>query len=100
MKDEPKKLTLPTIHLNGTNGNDLKEGYLRACQSIGMAIDFVYKTCPHGRDYYPQDTDPSKPSKLTSAIEEHNSRIKRLREIKEELWILTEHCDKWTPNRS
>lgn len=45
----------PTIHLNGTCGQDLRREYTAAYEAVKDAIDKLHKTTCHGRDYYPQE---------------------------------------------
>ena len=50
-------MTLPTIHLNGTDPRDLLQDVLDALTAIREAIRALDKTAPNGRDYYPQGSD-------------------------------------------
>jgi hypothetical protein len=45
---------IPTIHLNGSSKKDLLDELRAAISSIDAAIDATRRTCPNGRDYYPQ----------------------------------------------
>ena len=46
--------TFPTLHLNGTGKNDLRDGYADAYDAIDKAIDALAAATLNGRDYYPQ----------------------------------------------
>lgn len=73
-------MIVPTIHLNGTS----KEALLDLLHEAGIAVNnataAVMLTAPNGRDYYPQG-----PQAISQAIAEHDSRIKRLADIYDEL---------------
>ena len=49
--------TIPTIHLNGTSGDDLRREYHNAYKAIGDAIDALVAATHNGRDFYPQGPD-------------------------------------------
>ncbi len=80
------KLTLPTIHLNGTSANVLYEDLANALGAMRAAIMAVEATAPNGRDYYPQGDRA-----LAVAAYEHIDRIARLRSVVAELETLAEH---------
>ena len=84
------ELTKPTIHLNGTKAEDLRQLYLDAYHAVEAAIDAVRKANPNGRDYYPVG-----PQALTSAIEQQSARLQKLNGISAELMELCQHCDKF-----
>lgn len=46
--------TIPTIHLNGTSGDDLQREYHEAYKTINLAIQALGDATLNGRDYYPQ----------------------------------------------
>ena len=46
--------TVPTIHLNGTSGDDLQREYHEAYKAINFAIQALRDATCNGRDYYPQ----------------------------------------------
>ena len=77
----------PTIHMNGTSGRDLAEGYANAYRAVDAAIEAVAKAGPNGRDYYPQG-----PEAMTQAVEEHRARLESLRQIHRELQELCIYC--------
>ena len=71
-----EKLTLPTVHLNGTAGKDLLADYLKARNAVRDATKAVESIAPNGRDYYPQGADV-----FPAAMREQESRVARLKEI-------------------
>lgn len=76
-------LTVPTIHLNGSGAESLREGYIDAYQAVEAAIQAVMAAAPHGRDYYVQPGDA-----YEAARAEHVSRLARLLTVKDELEAL------------
>lgn len=50
-------MTLPTIHLNGTDATTLLGDAINAMDALRNAIEALDKTAPNGRDYYPQGSD-------------------------------------------
>lgn len=83
-----KDLQKPIIHLNGDSARDLVEQYSDAAMAIEDAIKEVAQTYPHMRNYY-VDPDPEAGQR---AQEQHESRLTRLLEVKEELKQLAMHC--------
>lgn len=74
----------PTVHLNGTSRSELMEGYANAAVAVQDAIAMVGAHAhPNGRDYYPQG-----PSAIATAMDEHASRIARLKAVHDELETL------------
>ena len=71
-----EKITLPTIHLNGTGKQDLCEGYENTLRQIGETIESVKKIEFHSRDYYPQGNDA-----WNKAVEERMDIRKKLQEV-------------------
>jgi hypothetical protein len=74
------KLLIPTIHRNGTDGNDLLEQNSDARHAIRLAIKALQNACPNGRDYYPQGDGV-----IYQAIEQHTKRLKALEAVHNEL---------------
>ena len=73
------KLTVPTVHLNGTSKDDLLKGYSTALTAVQNAMNAVRQTTPHGRDYYVN------PGSYEIALDEHHLRLLRLNKISVEL---------------
>lgn len=74
------KLTLPTIHLNGTAASTLLRGYETAYEAVGRAIVEVGDAYPNARDYYPQGDEA-----FSGALLEHDRRLMLLKVVAEEL---------------
>lgn len=52
---EPSTFHLPTIHLNGTGAQSLKEEYRALRKAVQSAEDALVAATCNGRDFYPQD---------------------------------------------
>lgn len=81
-------MTTPTIHLNGTSGADLLEGYRTAMEAVASAQHALQSVYPNARDYYPQG-----PEAIQTAILEHKARWDKLQAVYLELHELAIHCD-------
>lgn len=75
----------PTVHGNGTSRESLQEQYEVARSSVYKALRVVEAAGPNARDYYVQGDDAYR-----TAEREHLARVKRLREVHEELTELLE----------
>ena len=78
-------LTTPTVHLNGTSREDLSDHYEAAYRAMNDAIDAVCGASPNARDYYVQADGA-----FTRAVSEQESRLQRLRDVRDELLALYE----------
>jgi len=87
-------MMLPIIHSNGTSREALIEAYVEALTAIDYALDAIKYTVPNDRDYYPRGPDATH-----AAWREHTERVRRLHEIRDELYALSEHCE-LSPNNS
>jgi hypothetical protein len=76
----PNGMTAPTIHLNGTGGERLLQQYHDQIMALDNAINVLYQTGPNARDYYVHGENEYKIARA-----EHDHRMKRLRDIKNEL---------------
>lgn len=86
---EKPKLTVPTIHLNGTSFAGLHGPLARAGEAIGAAIGGLAECAPHGRDYYLQGEGA-----YPKARDEHLSRVARLQSVLDELKVLARQVQK------
>lgn len=77
------ELALPTIHLNGTSADNLKEGWERAYSAIGEAKRALQETVPNMRDY----------ANFEKARNEHFERLQKLESVRQELVALCEGVD-------
>jgi len=84
------RLTLPTIHLNGTSQQALAEQLEIAGIALRVAVDAVVEAQPNGRDYYPQGPDA-----FQRAQNEHNARVTALQKVLTELQTLHESIALW-----
>ena len=78
-------MMVPTIHLNGTSRQELLDGYVVALSAVCDALIAVGKSYPNGRDYYVQGPDATH-----KAMEEHRSRLERLKSVRDELNTIAE----------
>lgn len=76
---------VPTIHLNGTAGEDLLDQYMRAASAVQKALDVVCAAGPNARDYYVQGPDVG-----FAAQREHETRVKTLKSVRDELSMIVE----------
>jgi hypothetical protein len=82
-------LTIPTIHLNGTSGPVLRDGYASAYDAIDAAIEALAKAECNGRDYYPQGLDA-----YHQAREERDQAFEDLYKVRDYIGqVLTGICD-------
>lgn len=79
-------LILPTIHMNGTSKAALLEQCCDAIDAMHTAGKALAQFCPNGRDYYPQG-----PAATGKALDQHEARMKKLRDIIAELEKIGEH---------
>jgi hypothetical protein len=70
----------PTIHLNGTGIESLREQYLACYEAIANAIRIMDSNGPNARDYYVQG-----PAAYPMAVVEHATRIQVLVKLHGEL---------------
>jgi hypothetical protein len=57
MRTAPPSPIVPTIHLNGTSGQDLKAEYYAAYEAIEAAVEALAAATLNARDYYVQSAD-------------------------------------------
>jgi hypothetical protein len=50
-------MLIPTVHMNGTAGEVLRDQYAAAVEALRKAIDAVCDAGPNARDYYVQGPD-------------------------------------------
>lgn len=86
---DPSEVITPTIHLNGTSGEELLKGYNKAALALGEALIALQDAFPHPRDYYPQhrDTDATGalPGAFQQAAQEMRLRIECVRKVRDEI---------------
>jgi len=57
MRTAPPSPIVPTIHLNGTNGEELKAEYYAAFEAIEAAVEALAAATSNARDFYVQSAD-------------------------------------------
>jgi hypothetical protein len=73
-------MLVPTVHLNGTTGEVLRDQYALAVSAVQDAIAAVCDAGPNSRDYYVQGPDAG-----LAAQREHEARVKALKVVRDEL---------------
>jgi hypothetical protein len=76
---------IPTVHLNGTAGEDLRDQYSDAAAAVRKAINTLYDAGPNARDYYVQG-----PDQVFAAQREHEVRVTALRRVLDDLSAIVE----------
>jgi hypothetical protein len=76
VKDGAVKLAIPTVHLNGTSRDTLVEALCEAQAALDQAGRKLAAAAPNGRDFYPQG-----PGAINVAMDQHEARMRKLREI-------------------
>lgn len=67
------KITIPTVHLNGTSREQLLDGYETTVKAIRKAIEATEQHQPNARDYYLQDGNA-----FGDAVVEYRKQLSRL----------------------
>jgi hypothetical protein len=80
-----RKLTIPTVHMNGTQAAVLVQQIKDARRAVRDAIVALEGMDPNGRDYYPQGEGA-----YERARREHTARIAALAGISAELAYIHE----------
>ena len=75
----------PTIHLNGTSGEELLGQMSEARAALLAAYRALQKAAPHERDYYVQGANSEGNSALSVAQYEHRERLRKLVEVDADL---------------
>jgi hypothetical protein len=78
-------IAIPTIHLNGTSGDELQAQYSHAHDSLATALRQVREAAPNARDYYVQSSDAWR-----QTYAEHEARVKALTTVLDELATINE----------
>ncbi len=75
----PVQPAVPTINLNGTEGQSLFNANRTVCTAVYEAEQAMHQIAPHGRDYIGQ------PEEFAKARDEYYARLSALRQIMVEL---------------
>ncbi len=79
-------LIFPTVHLNGTSGDDLAAKLKAAFDAIDAAAEALRQTAPHGRDYYVQEgAGADGYGTFSKARDQYQARQAKLKEVQDEL---------------
>ena len=78
-------LAIPTVHMNGTSREALVEGLCEAVHALHEAGRKLAAAAPNGRDYYVQGS-----AATGVAMDQHEARMNKLREIITELETIAE----------
>jgi hypothetical protein len=70
----------PTIHLNGSSGQELLDNIVDAGRAVQDALTALGKAYPNARDYYPQGNGAYR-----TALSEHEARCRHLAIVRDEL---------------
>lgn len=76
----------PTIHLNGTNGDDLISQTTDAMLALFAAIKALRNAGPNGRDYYVQQDVTA----FAQAQQQHEDRLAQLEAVLADLVAISE----------
>lgn len=78
-------MLIPTVHMNGTAGEVLRDQYAAAAEAVRKAIDALCDAGPNARDYYVQGPDARQ-----AAQREHETRVAALKRVRDELAAIAE----------
>jgi hypothetical protein len=79
-------LSIPTVHLNGTSGTELRRQVQEQAKAVRAAIDTLCVNAPHARDYYVVQNGEGD---YSHARKQHDARMTKLREIYSELLAIS-----------
>lgn len=86
MSNEPKRSSVPTVHINGTSQEELLTQLGEALTAGREFLRKLENASPNARDYYPQGDGAFK-----IANEEHLSRCAAVKRVVQELMVIAEH---------
>ena len=78
-------LQIPIIHMNGSHGPTLREGYREVHGALRDALEKLRQTAPHGRDYYVSRD----PDAFEKARTEHRAREAALVQVQKDMMALS-----------
>lgn len=81
-------MTKPTIHMNGSGKQHLKEKYLAALEALNNAVHALNEVYPHGRDYYVQGE-----LAIYTAVREHDDRIAAVKKVRDDMESIVTHIN-------
>jgi hypothetical protein len=71
---------VPTVHLNGTSGEQLADGLARVWDALQDACRALRDAAPNGRDYYVQP-DRNGKTALSLAVDQYRRRLEVLQAL-------------------
>lgn len=80
------RVLVPTVHLNGTPGESLRDELQEALDAVRNASGRLVAASPNGRDYYPQEAGAT-----VRVQEQHGARLRHLDNVRLELEEMLEH---------
>lgn len=89
--DVEHKVIVPCVHLNGSDPTYLRDGLSEALYAITTAIARVVEAAPNGRDYCIYDRGAIGGPVARRAMQEHESRCKRLNDVMDEIKAMRDH---------
>lgn len=75
---KPVAVITPTVHLNGTDAQELAEQALGVLNALRETYEAMRRATPHARDYYVQDNGDAA---ILNAHNEHSLRLKAINEL-------------------
>jgi len=90
-------MMFPTIHLNGTSGDDLLGQTVDAMLALSDTIKALQAAGPNSRDYYVQ---PGQQQRFAQAQHQHEDRLAKLEAIQADLVALYESIHAQMTERS
>ncbi len=90
-------MMLPTIHLNGTSGDDLLSQTVDAMLALSDTITALQAAGPNSRDYYVQ---PGQQQRFAQAQQQHEDRLAKLEAIQADLVAIYESIHAQMTERS
>lgn len=86
MSDTKASLIFPSVHMNGTSGEELFNQALNAARVLRLSLDAMAAAAPHARDYYIQGADV-----FTNAQRDYVQRIGKIREVADDMMAIAEN---------
>jgi hypothetical protein len=80
-------MMFPTIHLNGSAGDDLLSQTIDAMLALSDACKALQAAGPNSRDYYVQ---PGQQQRFAQAQQQHEDRIRKLMDVQADLVAIAE----------
>jgi hypothetical protein len=88
------KIITPTIHMNGSNAESLKNEYLNAYEVAGQLLDALDHIDLNARDYYVQKD----PDAFAHARDQASARYMKVRAIRAELETIIQSIQEQQPS--